>query len=742
MRLLNIANNMKDIYLFSRDYEGKQIILKDSNFYPYFYELDKEGTYLSYDGNKLKKILVSDPSQVSKLRSNNSYSSDLAYSRRYLIDKVDKLDKTLIKHMFWDIEIQCEELPTYTNPKSPISCISIYNSMSKDIQTFFLGNYKNDKELLEDFIKYIKIEKPDILLAWNSDLFDWPYVYNRWKYLTKGDLAKEISPINVNRSSFISNDIYYPSGISVLDYLNLFKKVYMREASYTLDYIGEKHTGKGKTYKNVDFTQLSEEVKLRNVGDVQIMVDLENKYNIISYFDEVRRLSKSLWEDLCMNSRIIENLLFEEAKQKGVILPNKPLKTEESEKSTFEGATRECLKTGSVFGIGKFDLTSAYPSMILNFCLDPQNIINKEEICSCGSGKISSGFNCICCGKLRNEDAKAYVNGKYVGQTEINNIIWKQNKEGLLPSLIKKLLGLKNQLKNELKNCIDESEEYKKAKIKYDAIKGIVNSSFGVLGLPSFRIFNNDVAATITFLVRDLLMYSKNEIEKEGYKVIYWDTDSIFVETKENISNKLNNLIQQWGKEKYNKDKIDIEFEYEGYFNRLFLLAPCRYYGYIEGKKEPEIKGVEVKRASSSEYEKEYQKNLLEMILNGKDEKEVKNWIKLEKIRFKVLPLINIAFPVKIANKEYKVKTLALRALENTQRIDKKFKVNKGERFYCIYIDDRSSERDLLAFTENNQDFLKSQRIAWDKMIDRSIENKTQTILEANGWKELKGLFL
>lgn len=745
MKILNIHNNRRNVYLFSRDNEGKQVILKDTSLYPYFYDIDNSPIpeVLGYDGIGLKKIIVSEPSDIAKYRSPNSYCSDIDFKKRYLIDKVDKIDKTIIKYMFWDIEIQCKELPTYLEPIYPISCISVCNSLSISIQTFFLKDYDNDKELLQAFIKYIKQEAPDLLLAWNSDNFDWPYCYNRWKYLTKGDFAKELSPINDSRSSFISNDIKYPAGISILDFLSMFKKVYMRESSYALDYIGEKHTGKGKTYKNVNFTLLSEEVKLRNIGDVQILVNLENKYNIISYFDAIRMLSKSLWEELCMNSRIIENLLFEEAKQKGVILPNKPLKNEDEEKKTFEGATRDCLKTGAVYDIGKFDLTSAYPSMILNFCLDPQNIIKKQEVCSCGHGKLSS-FNCYSCGKLRSEDALAYVNGKYVGQTEINNIIWKQNSEALLPSLIKKLLGLKNKLKEELKICVQDSEEQKKAQIKYDAIKGIVNSAFGALGLSSFRIFNIDIAATITFLVRELLMYVKDEIEKEGYKVIYWDTDSIFVETKEDISNKLNLLIQKWGKDKYNKDSISIDFEYEGYFTKLFLIAPTRYYGYLTNSKgtKLEIKGIEAKRASSSNYEKEYQIKLLEMILDGKEQKEVKDWIKAEKQRIKALPLIDIAFPCKIANKIYKVKTIAIRALENTKRIHKTFTVEKGSRFYYIFIDNSSSERDVLAFTEDANNFLKNERIDWTKIIDRNIDSKTNTILKANGWEDKVGLFL
>lgn len=714
MKILNIANKKKDIYLFSRDSLGKQIILKDSSFNPYYYEKDDKGEYIGYDGTKLKKCIVNDPSDISKFRTSNSYSADLSYCKRYFIDKVDKLDKTLIKHFFWDIEIQCKELPTYEKPISTISCISVYNSLSKSIQTFFLGDYNNDLELLNDFIKYIKDEKPDCMLAWNSN-FDYYYCFTRFKYLTKNklDLGKELSPVNDNRHAFQTKDIYYPSGISILDYLAMFRKVYMREESYTLDFIGEKHTGKGKTYKNVDFTKLSEEVKLRNIGDVQIMVDLENKYNIIPYFDEIRRLSKSMWEELCMNSYIIENLLFEEAKNKGVVLPNKPIRNDEKEEETFQGATRDCVETGKFFDIGKFDLGSAYPTMIANFCLDPQNILNPINACN----------------------IKEYIT--------INHISFRQYSDALLPSLIKRLLVLKNTLKQEVNKYLPETEDNKKAQVKYDAIKGIVNSAFGAMALSSFRYYSQEVASTITFLVRELLMYVKVGIEVEGYKVLYFDTDSIFLNTKENISNKLNALIQKWAKDKYNKDSISIEFEFEGYFDKLFLLAPTRYYGYIVTSKgsKLEIKGIEAKRASSSKYEKEYQKNLLEMILNNRSKEDILMWIEEEKNRIKILPLIDISFPCKKLDKEYKVKTIAIRSLENTKKINTKFKVNNGERFYYIFIDNPSSERDVLAFNEENKDMLKQYKIDWRKMIERNIETKTDNILKALGWEQKTGLF-
>ena len=104
-------------------------------------------------------------------------------------------------------------------------------------------------------------------------------------------------------------------------------------------------------------------------------------------------------------------LLLEEAKNKNIILPNKQ---KEQEKEDFQGATRDSLTTGTLFDIGKFDLTSAYPSMMVNFCLDPQNI---------DPGETDDNIN-------------------------VNGIYFRQNEEALLPSAVKKILILKNNLKN------------------------------------------------------------------------------------------------------------------------------------------------------------------------------------------------------------------------------------------------------------------------------------------------------
>jgi len=695
MRLTNIHSKGKIVYLFSRDDKGNQIIRKNSDFFPHYYAPDQKGSYIGYDGVPLKKIFVSEPKDVSKFRSEDSYSADILYVNNYLIHKVDKIEPCPIKYVFIDIEVLCKDFPHPEQAKYPISCITSYDSFTKKYNTWYLGECSNEETLLNEFVKYLQDIKPDIWFSWNVS-FDYTYLHNRIK-----NFAKKISPINSVRMGE-GKDIFYPAGISIVDYSGnkkspgLFSKVFMREASYTLDYIGEKFLGKGKVYKDVDFSMLNENIKLRNYDDVSMMVELENRYKLIPYYDEIRRISKVKWEDLKWNSRIIESMLLEEAKLKNIILPNKK---KDVKKLGFKGATREVTENGMFFDVGKVDLGSAYPSMIINFCLDESNI-NKKE------GKEG---------------------------TEINGVKFKQNSNALLPSMVKKILVLKNNLKKELKENPD-------LKNKYDAVKGIINSAFGVFGSPYFRLYNNDIVSSITFLVRDLLIYCKDRIEEDGYKVIFWDTDSLLYNSKEDLSAKLNKYIQDWGR-KYGKNCIDLKFDYEGYFTKIIFLGMCHYYGYVEGKKEPEIKGVEVKRASSSKYEAYFQRELIEKVLNKESQSEIIKWIKNEKKRIKTLPLIDVAFPCKVQDKEYLYKPIFVRARENSKKLfGDKFDVRNVELFWYIFTkklgyDNDGKIIDVIGLKKDS--VFNKDDVNWKEIIRRNIINKAENIYDSLKWSTI-----
>lgn len=717
MKLVNIHNDGRNVFLFER--LGNELhITEDNSFYPFYYEPDPQGQYNSYDGKKLRKIIARHPAEINKNRSALSYSSDIHFRQNYLIHNVQDLEKTTVKYFFLDIEVYAQSVEDIKNYNGAISCVSIFNSENDMTETFWLKSYPGaleaqERALIDDVLSYFEQEKPDLWLSWNVD-FDYEYLYKRLSILGYQNFAELISPIHKLHSG--SNDVYYPAGISILDYMGMFKKVFMREPSYTLDAISQKYLAE-ESWGSSDFGKLTDDIMFKNINDVKRLQLLEKKFKLIEYFDEIRRLTKTQWEDLLHNSFIVENLLLIEAKKKNLVLPNRPQYSEKSEEDdTFEGASREASATGALFDIGKFDLTSAYPNMVVNFCLDATNIVEDD-----------SG-------------------------TDINGIKFQQDASALLPSMVRNILQLKDNLKVEVKKCKYGSEEYENTKIKYDAIKGVVNSAFGVMGFSSFRLYDNRIASSITFLVRDLLAYVRDRLNQKGFNVVYWDTDSTFIETKQDLSVELNEMVQDWAGTKYGKSGISLGFEYEGYFDKIFIVALCRYIGYLVTKKGTvqEIKGVEAKRASSSKYEGSFQLTLIDKILNKETRESIVKWVNDEKKRIKTLPIEEVAFPCKVSTKEYnkvsktgkKLIPVFVRALNNTNYI-KKLDIPVGEVFWWTYVESRQKdvdgkEMDVFAFTRKDKSVINKQKIDWDELIRRNIQQKAMTIFDANKWSTLE----
>jgi len=737
--VVNVGNVGREIYVWHRN--GKTLSLfKDKTFYPYFYQVSPTGIFRTIDGQKVNKVLCSRPSDLSRRKDENSYEADVNFCKRYIIDKVTSFGKADIKYSFIDIEVLTKELPNYLYPEQPISCISCSNNYTGEIKTFSMKDLLDkdvqmvgehaEEIILNDFVDFIKKEQFDLLLGWNFIDFDWRYLQARYKKLFDCELAEMLSPIAQSRYLGNSRGEVIPNltpvGISIMDYLEMYKKIYRTESSYALDFVCQKELGES-SYKKVDFSRLTDEIKEKNINDVRRMIEIDKKLKIIDYYDELRRMSTCEWSDVTWNSKMLDVILLREAKQKGIILPSKhygegqdnPFATEE----TFQGAYRRC-DTGLYKNIWKLDLSSAYPMAIINFCLDIANIRQNEGV-------------------------------------TINRVRFYQNSGALLPTIAQKLINKKDILKKQLKSTNPETEEYKDLQTKYDAIKAVVNSLFGVCGLKIFRLFDYRIAASITFLIRDLLHYIEDELKKRSINVIYIDTDSVFIDSKDNPLELCNELVNNWAKEKYNKNKIGIEFDLEGQFEKLFVIALCHYKGYLKTKSglKEEIKGIEAKRKDSSIFIKKFQEVLIEKIMNEEPKEEIIKWINSEKERIKTLSLIDIGYPCRISKEtgSYKSIPIFLRGLEYTQELIKFEKVT-GDSFYWINVkpfgkairkssrnksnketgekelqfSEKEVNKDVLCFDEENYEHIKE--VDWDKIINKSIIDKTEHIFEALKW--------
>jgi DNA polymerase elongation subunit (family B) len=505
LRLQNIHNHDRTIYLFERLDDGNLKITKDESFYPYYYEPDPAGKYKSYDGQPLTLVTVSKPSEVAVHRSKRAYEADILYPKRYLLDRVDTIIKSPLKYVFFDIEICTGELPDVTKATKPISCITVWSSSTGKYMTWFLPEWAMDETaMLDDFIDWMQQESPDLILAWNVD-FDYPYIYNRYKKLKpKANMASAISPVQMCRMG--RKGALHPAGVSIVDYMGLYQKVTLgRLKSYALDYVAQQEFNES-AWGHTDINDMSAEVKSKNANDVRRMVDIESKRRILPHFDEIRRFSKCYWEDLpnehvirdgkkmivSNNSKVIDMIVLDEARKMGIVLPSK---SDDSEKEEFEGAYRETLESGMFHDLGKYDLSGAYLKPIMDLCLDSANIVD-ESIYSIDPSVVAVN--------VTDRATRVVKTVHFV----------RQDPNALMPRVVRRLFEEREKLRSQMKSMDQNDPQYSDIEQKYKAMKSLVLSFYGVIAMQFFRLYDARIAAMITSVVRDLLHYVQEKVQR------------------------------------------------------------------------------------------------------------------------------------------------------------------------------------------------------------------------------------
>jgi DNA polymerase-2 len=167
-----------------------------------------------------------------------------------------------------------------------------------------------------------------------------------------------------------------------------------------------------------------------------------------------------------------------------------------------------------------------------------------------------------------------------------------------------------------------------------------MNSFYGVLGTPGCRFYDPRLAGSITRIGHWVLTFSREFIEKEGYQVIYGDTDSLFIDfgdgeqtaTKQvgtQLSTKLNDYLTAELRHRFNvASRLDIEFE--KLFEHFFMPtirgrntgSKKRYAGLFinkAGAAELYFAGMETARRDWTALAKEFQVDLFTLLFKQND---------------------------------------------------------------------------------------------------------------------------
>lgn len=248
---------------------------------------------------------------------------------------------------------------------------------------------KNERDLLEKFLKLWKALDPDIISGWNIDFFDIPYIVRRLRLVLGMDSPKNLSPWGfVTEKTAIQyhqeHIIFNIAGVPSLDYLQLYKKfTYSKEETYKLDYIGHIELGERKldTSEYADLADLYKKDYKKflnyNVRDVELLEQLDRKKNFMLLACTIAYAGKTTLADVFTSVRlwdiIISNYLFNRDK---TIVPYEVLKHASRE---FAGGFVKDPLRGMYDWVGSLDLTSLYPSLIITYNISPETMLSPTE---------------------------------------------------------------------------------------------------------------------------------------------------------------------------------------------------------------------------------------------------------------------------------------------------------------------------------------------------------------------------
>jgi DNA polymerase I len=705
-RLVKVEREGRILRLWVRFSKKQKELVQVYDFYPYFYVPDQRGEYVAVDGVRVRKVVAGDPSEVPRLRSRHAkhYEADIPYTRRFLIDTgvTDCVDVPTqgvvswrqvkpasgcdgIPHRVWflDIEVLSDVLPEPSSPEHPVCAISFHDTYTGKYITLLLSD-KPAGLGDGDWSVHTFSSEEDLLLA-----FLRAYSHAHPDIITGWHIAWFDIPYLRARMKRLGLD-WDLSGTQVFDYLEGFRGLFRRQ-SYKLKMVAVEE-GLIPEYVSFSTSMTPEEIAKYNRQDVWIMVELEKRYGVLDFHLQLRSVTGvNELEDTLYNSVLVDTALLRLARRRGVVLPSKP---EEVERVEYEGAIVLEPPAGIFEGVAVFDMARYYPNIMISFNISPDTLDPGGDIRYPPTG-----------------------------------VAFRGDRVGLIPELVRTWL----QLREELERAGERA--------KAQAVKFLANSVYGVFAHERFRLYDVRLAATVTAIGREGILYTKRLAEGRGYKVLYSDTDSLHVQIPfdraEELVGYLNEEIERYFRERYGVRECTIGLKFERYFGKIMYFGvKKRYAGVLtweKGKEKRELVtvGLEAVRTDQSRFSREFQQKLIELVLSGAKPGEVRRFIEEARQEMRRRPLIDIAI-VKGLSREldgYKANAPHVRAaLYSNRYLGTRF--GRGSRVYVLWVKAVRGlpQTDVIAFDEDTK--LPEVVVDWEKMEDVNIWQKAKPVLE------------
>ena len=607
------------IFVVERDKNGKRQYKEFPANYVFYYP-DNKGKHRSIYGNPVSRFSTRKRQEFEKERrihgGKELFESDINPVFRCLSENYLGIDAPKLHTCFFDIEVDFDPekgfSPT-TDPFNPVTAITCYldwldqcitlcippkhmsDETAWEITRKFENTllFKNEKEMFNTFFQLI--EDADVLTGWNSEGYDIPYMVNRvTRVMSKDDTRKFClmgqlpKPREYERFGK-SEQTYDLIGRIHMDYLQLYKKYnYESRHSYKLDAIGEMEVGENKTQYEGTLDQLYnkdwEKFLEYNRQDTMLLVKIHNKLKFLELANALAHENTVLLPTVMGSVAMIEMAIFNEAHERGLVVPDKKRRTENADETQqAAGAYVATPKRGMHEYVGAVDINSLYPSVIRALNMAGETIVAqvrqtitdqymkdkglrlaqekkryKEGDDDVGGAILWEGlFGALEYTAIMNQERGTmlivdYEDGRSeeMSAAEIwkmvfdshrpwmlsaNGTIFTYEKEGVVPGLLSRWYSDRKTMQKKLReSTTDEDREYwdKRQLVR----KILLNSAYGALLNEHCRFYDKRIGQSVTLSGRQIVRHMMSQINQtvtgeyshDGDAIVYGDTDSCY----------------------------------------------------------------------------------------------------------------------------------------------------------------------------------------------------------------------
>ena len=408
------------------------------------------------------------------------------------------------------------------------------NEFSNDYEMAFIETVDSEKEMIESFVRTVKENNIDIIIGYNSDVFDFPYLKDRAKlWGVDLDLGMDGSDIKFMRRGY--NNAATFKGLLHVD-LYLVMRRYMSLDRYTLERVYFEFFGEekidvpgeriyefwdngGNELKNLFKYSLDDVVSTLKIAQETLPLNLELTRIVCQPFVDVTRMTTGTQA---------EWYLVRKAYEVDEVVPNKPNMTMKNikERGSNSGGYVKEPEIGLHENLVQFDFKSLYPTLIISKNISPDVLVKDNVSYNAKFEDFETGYDDI--DNVREEELSSEMDNdeEYYISPE-HYFKFKKEPQGFIPSALEDILNERFAVKNRMKET-DDPVLKKSLDVQQQALKRLANTMYGVYGFLRFRWYSFECAQAITAWGRQHIEKAMKEAENYGFKAIYADTDGFY----------------------------------------------------------------------------------------------------------------------------------------------------------------------------------------------------------------------